>query len=98
MKIAVLMTDGEYNTVGGIMSGANETLSGEMAVATCAGMKSEDIIVYTVGFMIDNAAAINVLSQCASDSSKFFRAENGDDLRRAFRAIAEDITNVWLMK
>lgn len=99
IKVAVLMTDGEYNTVGGVMSGGNQTISSGYAVDTCAAMKAEGVIVYTVGFKLGGvASAISTLSRCASNSSNFFKAESGEELQSAFRAIAEDITNLRLSK
>lgn len=67
-KIAVLMTDGEYNTVydsnglqiGESISGTNETCNGSVntdcstvqALAQCTAMKAKGIEVYTVGFQL----------------------------------------------
>lgn len=94
-KVAVLMTDGVYNTFGG--SGADSTSVSEKAVTLCNNMKAAGITVYTVGFQLeDNATAINTLRQCASrgeaetaaDTSYFFNASSGDELRASFRQIA----------
>jgi len=99
IKVALLMTDGEYNTVGGVMSGSNGPVSSNHAVNTCSAMKNEGVLVYTVGFKVGGQpSAVTTLSSCASGTEKFFRAENGDELRSAFRAIAEDITNLRLSK
>lgn len=99
IKVAVLMTDGEYNTVGGTMSGPNGPVSSNYAVNTCAAMKNEGVKVYTVGFKVGGQpSAVTTLSSCASASANFFKAENGDELRAAFRSIAEDITNLRLSK
>ncbi len=82
-KIAVLMTDGEYNVS---YSGGDATTQ---ARSLCAQMKLAGIIVYTVGFDLGgNAAAIETLQGCASDASKFYNATTGDALRASFRDIA----------
>lgn len=82
-KIAVLMTDGEYNTQ---YSGTSAT---DQARAICAAIKATGIEVFTVGFELGgNQSAIDTLSQCASDPSKFYNATTGDALKQAFRDIA----------
>lgn len=94
-KVAVLMTDGVYNTFGGV--GADETSVSQKAVSLCTNMKAAGITVYTVGFQLDgNETAINTLRQCASrgeaetaaNTSYFFNAASGDELRASFRQIA----------
>ena len=95
-KVAILMTDGLYNTVGGKMSGANEVKSADFAVDSCTEMKSKGIIVYTVGFKLGAPAAIQTLKDCASHIEKFYEAKDGDALRIAFQAIAQDIATLRL--
>ncbi|MFT5509518.1 MAG: Flp pilus assembly protein TadG [Hyphomicrobiaceae bacterium] len=93
-KIAILMTDGEYNTVGGSYNGSNVSKSQNFAKDTCAAMKAQGIRVYTVGFKLKQANATETLTTCASDSSKFYPAEDADGLRLAFQAIAQDIATL----
>ena len=93
-KVAILMTDGEYNTVGGQPN--NETKSQNYAKSTCSAMKSKNITVYTVGFQTNDSGALSVMRNCASDATKFYKAEDGDELRSAFRAIAEDLATLRL--
>jgi Flp pilus assembly protein TadG len=90
-KIAVLMTDGSYNTEAGVSysdGGSDATRISNNAVKLCSGMKQDGIEVYTVGFKLDNQLAKNTLSACASDSNHYFLAENGDQLNAAFKEIA----------
>jgi hypothetical protein len=54
------------------------------------------VTVYSVGFMLDDPIAETVLRSCASSGATFFRAENGDDLRAAFRSIAQDLLRLRL--
>ncbi|MCB1512269.1 MAG: VWA domain-containing protein, partial [Hyphomicrobiaceae bacterium] len=90
-KIAVLMTDGEYNRA---YSGAT---SAEQARAICANMKSSGITVYTIGFQIAaGGEAYQTLSQCASSSSHFFNSTTGNELRQAFREIALQVVTLRL--
>ena len=95
-KVAILMTDGEYNTVAGEMNDSNVSKSQAFAKDTCAAMKAEGIIVYTVGFQLSAANATETLQDCASGLNKFYPAEDGDALRTAFQAIAQDIATLRL--
>ena len=94
-KIAVLMTDGEYNYWGG--ASANVTTTNNKALSLCTGMKNAGVTVYTVGFDLGGSnAAINMLRSCATDASKFYNAEDGAQLRAAFRDIALQIATLRL--
>ena len=98
-KIAVLMTDGDYNTIGG-KSGANDTspeakASIKAALDTCAAMKADGIIVYTVGFKLSASAKVT-MEACASGPGRALLAENGDQLHSAFKEIANQITTLRL--
>lgn len=82
-KIAVLMTDGEYNTQ---YSGTDST---SQARRLCDGMKDTGMEIFTVGFQVgDIASAVETLKRCASAPANFYNVANGDDLRAAFRDIA----------
>ena len=105
-KIAILMTDGEYNTeydVHGVKTGSNgagtaaNDTSTNQARALCTAMKAKGIKVYTVGFDLGgNQTAIDTLNQCATDPGKFYNAANGDQLKEAFRDIALKISQLYL--
>jgi von Willebrand factor type A domain len=98
-KIALLMTDGDYNTFN-TKSGA-ENVSPEAiasikaAIDTCTNMKANGITIYTIGFQAPAAAQLT-LAACASDASKAINASNGDQLRSAFKNIANQITTLRL--
>ncbi len=90
-KIAVLMTDGAYNTWQA--SSASVTTVSNKAKTLCTNMKAKGIKIYTVGFeLAGDANAIATLSNCATDASHFYNAANGDALRAAFRDIALKIS------
>jgi Flp pilus assembly protein TadG len=98
-KIAVLMTDGVYNTLQGDMYGDNSwqaTSALNQAVAICTGMKAKSITVYTVGFDLDSNNAKNMLKSCATSSDHYYDAANGDQLKAAFRDIALKISKLRL--
>lgn len=106
-KIAILMTDGEYNTQYDT-SGANTGYTGRAAAndtstnqarALCTSMKAKGITVYTVGFQLGwNTPATTTLNQCATDAGKAYTADNGDQLKQAFRDIALKISSLHLSK
>jgi hypothetical protein len=97
-KAVILMTDGIYNTVGGVNHGdysPTATRSTRFAQETCESMRAQGIVVYTIGFEAPSAAK-DALRTCASDAGKFYDAANGDQLRDAFRAIAAELNNLRL--
>jgi len=111
-KIAILMTDGDYNiqySSKGIGVDSNYTgscpdaangCSGAQALSQCAAMKAAGITIYTVGFTIPSTdtTAINLLTQCASDPSMFYSAADGTQLEQAFRDIAIKLSSLYLSK
>lgn len=106
IKTVILMTDGVYNTIGGVNWGDNSAQAvqaSKLSVDICNGMKEKGIVVYTVGFDLNSAGAqknrvISTLSSCASQPEKFFRAETGDELDTVFREIATQIVSLRLSK
>jgi Flp pilus assembly protein TadG len=98
-KIAVLMTDGDYNTIAGEYGPNNVSPQAinsiKFAKETCAAMKADGITVYTVGFKV-SAQAKATLEACASSLDKALTAENGDQLSNSFRSIANQILTLKL--
>jgi len=114
-KIAVLMTDGEFNiaycngvvskdTGINVISGSDRIncnapngRSDAQALKLCEAMKSAGITIYTVGFQAGQAAN-DMLSACATDATKVYVAENGDQLRDSFRDIALQLSSLYISK
>ena len=98
IKAMILMTDGEFNTsyTAGTSGSAQTNQSFLHARNICSNMKADEkIIVYTVGFQLRNSDAINLLRNCANTPDKHhFLAEDADELREAFRAIAIQLANL----
>jgi Flp pilus assembly protein TadG len=103
-KIAILMTDGEYNTHQ--MGGSVSQISAR-AKSLCTAMKAKGIQVYTIGFQVgSNADAVSTLTDCASshviDSGasvkSFYNAETPTALQAAFRDIALQISKLRLTR
>ncbi len=100
VKVAVLMTDGIYNTESGVNYGdtsAQAIAIAGNAVQICNNMKAAGIKVYTIGFQLGGSElAEQTLKDCASREasdpadapSYFFAAASGSELRGAFRQIA----------
>ena len=98
IKAVVLMTDGSYNTIGGVSSGdtsATARQASSIAVETCEAMRAQGIRVYAIGFQAPTAA-LETLRSCATNASSYFDATNGVQLRNAFRAIATELNNLRL--
>jgi Flp pilus assembly protein TadG len=111
-KIAVLMTDGAFNTYyTGNGRDANpwkgyEDESADHAVKLCADMKAAKsgnpgITIYSIAFKAGREAE-NMMRNCASpdagQSVHYFDADNEEELREAFQAIAIDITKLRLSR
>lgn len=98
IKAVVVMTDGIYNTIGGVNGGDASAMARQattLAEDTCAAMRAQDIRVYAIGFQAPSAA-LDMLRECASASGGFFEATDGAMLRAAFRAIATELNNLRL--
>jgi Mg-chelatase subunit ChlD len=112
-KIVIVMTDGEFNIAycNGVMSknyyqdasrincDATNGSPTSQAKSLCTAMKAEGITVYTVGYDISSSTkAQSLLSDCASDSSKYYLSSSTSDLEAAFAAIADEIVSLRLSK
>jgi Flp pilus assembly protein TadG len=96
IKAVLLMTDGKFNT-----SYYNGASSDTQARNLCTAMKNgatHDLIVYTIGFKLNDPAAKKLLEDCASTpgAPHFFDAKNEAELRKAFKDIATNLNNLRL--
>jgi len=105
-KIAILMTDGQFNTyydgVPTRLLHEQDKLSGASAVGLCNDMKAPKagrpgITIYSIAFQAPRDAK-RTLSSCASSPEHFFDATNGEQLGAAFRKIAVDIQKLRLTR
>ena len=107
-KIAILMTDGEFNTAfADVAKGATVTnqpaKSRSKAETLCNAMKKDDKIeIFTIGFMLNQANAKQVMKNCASDDTPavqhYYEAADGEALDAAFEAIIKNIERLALTK
>jgi Flp pilus assembly protein TadG len=87
----------------GTTSTSSSTLTQAMDQRTtqaCANIKAAGVIVYTVAFQIpgDEASALALLQNCASDKDKYFAPNSDADLLTAFNAIGQDISQLRISK
>ena len=92
-KVAVLMTDGSFNTA------YNGVSSTDAALRTCADMKAAKngnpgIIIYSIAFKAPGDAQ-RLLKLCANEDTEstnyYYSADDDAELERAFKEIAESI-------
>ena len=108
-KVAILMTDGVFNTaydaVGNgsndpFNTGVSEARSQSVSADLCENMKASGIVVYSIAFELNDDDARDLLDDCATDDSGntvyFYRADNEDELKQAFRDIVDSITSLRL--
>ena len=98
LKFMILMTDGSYNTIGGVQKSSNIEPAGQFAKDTCTEMKKKGVAIYTIGFAVNEPAADNVLRSCATNPDMYFKPQTGGDLSYVFRQIAQDIVSLRLTK
>lgn len=99
-KIAVVVSGGDFNVqydadgVRASLAKAPRGSSNTQARAACAAMKQDGVTVYAVGYDIDkNMQIAATLAKCASDPSKVFSADDGEDLTHVLRDIALEISS-----
>jgi len=104
-KIAILMTDGEYNTLLGEQysdGSAKATEALNHAKTLCTDMKKSllpgdpNIEIYTVGFKLTTSASKAMLKNCATNPDQYYETSSGDGLKAAFRDIALKISRLRL--
>lgn len=90
-KVAILMTDGMFNTAYESANGNSEA----QARQVCTNMKAAGVTVFTVGFQVPREV-LPILQHCATSPKHFFDASNGDELRQTFRTIAQKLNGLRL--
>ena len=102
IKSVLIMSDGIFNT-SYLPAGQNSEdrlVQGSapyQAIQLCDAMKARNIEVWTVAFQAP-AASETLLRDCATDAGHFFAAATTNELRDAFRAVAQRLTNLRLAR
>jgi Flp pilus assembly protein TadG len=100
-KVAILMTDGAFNTFRS-SKGQNPGTVSNQAKNYCTEMKNQGIEIFTVGFALDEvdsserSTAEDVLRSCGTDISHFYPTLTVPELKAAFRDIAIKVSPVRL--
>lgn len=69
------------------------------AAQLCTNMKRRNVVVYTVGFNVgDDADVRNLMQNCATSAEYVYMPGDGQALKVAFRAIAQDINSLRISK
>jgi len=103
-KVAILMTDGEFNTafIAGNDVNSQAGKSRAAAEGLCNNMKAEGIEIFTIGFDLGTteSAAKTVLRNCATKDTSvvkhYHEASTGTDLDNAFKDIIRNIERLAL--
>ncbi|MBW7851548.1 MAG: Flp pilus assembly protein TadG [Rhodospirillales bacterium] len=110
-KALVLLTDGkneissdDYTSYGRLSWGRLGTTNRNRATQevnrrtaeACITMKQQGIIIFTIGFRVEDAATHALLRDCASKAAYYFASPTNEDLRRAFRTIGATLSNLRL--
>lgn len=96
-KIAIMMSDGVYNTYRGWKEQDQTRVSG-YATTMCTNMKAAGIEIFTVGFDLDSLSgterttAENTLKACGTDIEHFYDTLDISQLQQAFKEIAIKIS------
>jgi len=64
----------------------------------CENVKDEGIRVYTITFQLNDTATQNLMRACATNESLYFNSPSNEELRLAFQAIAQDLSNLRISK
>jgi len=104
-KIMVLMTDGENTMRYNPSNGRHENndhpphlaQTDRDTAALCTYAKGLNIEVYTVAMAVDDADAVKMLRDCATDAEKAFEARDSAGLAGAFADIGASIYRVRLV-
>ncbi|MEO4001112.1 TadE/TadG family type IV pilus assembly protein [Mesorhizobium sp. CAU 1732] len=105
-KIAILMTDGAFNTAHADVAGDEKAVrrqdskSRSYAESLCDRMKADGIEVFTIGFKLDSNNARNVMKNCASADTgslkHYYETSSGEELNDAFMTIARNVERLAL--
>ncbi len=94
IKAMLVFTDGAntayFPNTGGTADQRTEVI--------CNAIKDKEIKVYTITFEVIDTGIKDLMQQCASSPSWYFDAADGDALKAAFQAIANDLNKIRLAR
>ncbi len=102
-KVAIIMSDGVYNTFRG-WAGQDQQQVSNYAKQLCTNMKAQGIEIFTVGLTLDQlttaerAIAEDTLRSCGTDVSHFYATLDVVELQQAFQDIAYQLSGITLTR
>lgn len=102
MKVAIIMTDGAFNTYynglsNPVCTSSARTRSERTSRELCDEMRQDGILVYSVAFRAPRSAE-RLLRDCAGTAGRYFETDSGAELTSAFTAIASEVSNLRLSR
>ena len=100
-KVAVLMTDGEFNTHRTWKNRDRQDMANRTK-ELCTEMKESGIEIYTVGLALDDlpqpdrGIAIDMLQSCGTTLEHFYNTLDVDELKGAFASIGNQLSTISL--
>jgi Flp pilus assembly protein TadG len=91
-KAVIIMTDGDNKPKDGTPTATTNT----RLASTCANMKTNGIIVYTIQFRTTSSSLETLLTNCATDPTHYYHAGT-DDLDDVFTEIGNKLSNLRLL-
>jgi Flp pilus assembly protein TadG len=70
----------------------------QLTKEACTYVKSKGVVLYTILLQVNDSATQQMYRDCASTPDKFFNVPTADELSSAFRAIADDLSNLRVSK
>jgi Flp pilus assembly protein TadG len=95
-KVMIVMTDGANTRSknGSYHEAWSQANADKTAEDICSRIKDDNITVYTIAYSVGDTKTENLLRDCASDTDKYFDAENSAELEAAFNVIAASLTEL----
>ncbi len=99
-KAMIIMTDGANtkSADGQYHWGSDVAAADAKTASLCSNVKDDGIKVYTVSFMVTEVAAQNLLTNCASNPSMAYSADNAAELAKAFDDIGDSLMALRVSK
>lgn len=64
----------------------------------CERVKAEGVRIYTITFQLSSSSLQEIFRNCATEPQLYFDSPSNEELRRAFQAIAYDLSNLRLAR
>ncbi len=98
--------DSDYSAYGRVEEGALGTTVKNAATGiinarlseTCENMKLQGITIYTITFALSNETTKTLFRNCASGDARYFDSPSQDTLRKNFRKIARELSNLRISR